>query len=79
MKSRTREINIFSLSMMDVISGAMGAFLIIMIGLARYYNSDPTSTQTVQQMNQQLQEAKEIIDEMKQMLRKEGIDPEPLL
>lgn len=36
MKSRNREINIFSLSLMDVISGAMGAFLIVMVIQARY-------------------------------------------
>ena len=36
MKSRNREISIFSLSLMDVISGAMGAFLIVMVIQARY-------------------------------------------
>lgn len=36
MKVRNREINIFSLSLMDVISGAMGAFLIVVVILARY-------------------------------------------
>ena len=36
MKARNREINIFSLSLMDVISGAMGAFLIVVVILARY-------------------------------------------
>jgi hypothetical protein len=36
MKARNREINIFSLSLMDVISGAMGAFLIVAVMLARF-------------------------------------------
>ncbi|MDA7948924.1 MAG: hypothetical protein MPJ78_15790 [Hyphomicrobiaceae bacterium] len=36
MKARNREINIFSLSLMDVISGAMGAFLIVMVLQARF-------------------------------------------
>ena len=37
MKRRNRDINIFNLSMLDVISGAMGAFLIIMVILLPYY------------------------------------------
>lgn len=40
MRRRNREINIFSLSMLDVISGAMGAFLIIMIVLMPYYRRE---------------------------------------
>ena len=40
MKSRNREINIFNLSMLDVISGAMGAFLIIMVILLPYYKKE---------------------------------------
>ncbi len=40
MKPRNREINIFNLSMMDVISGALGAFLIIVIILFPYYKKE---------------------------------------
>lgn len=40
MKPRNREINIFNLSMLDVISGALGAFLIIMVVLFPYYKKD---------------------------------------
>lgn len=40
MKRRNREINIFNLSMLDVISGAMGAFLIMMVILLPYYRMD---------------------------------------
>lgn len=40
MKRRNREINIFNLSMLDVISGAMGAFLIIMVILLPYYKKE---------------------------------------
>ena len=43
MKPRNREINIFNLSMMDVISGALGAFLIIVIILFPYYRKDIAS------------------------------------
>jgi hypothetical protein len=37
MRSRNREINIFNLSMLDVIAGAMGAFLIVMVVLMPFY------------------------------------------
>lgn len=40
MKRRNREINIFNLSMLDVICGAMGAFLIIMVILLPYYKKE---------------------------------------
>lgn len=55
MKPRNREINIFNLSMLDVISGAMGAFLIIMVVLLPYYKKDSVDLQReIQQMQQQL-------------------------
>jgi hypothetical protein len=40
MKRRNRDINIFNLSMLDVICGAMGAFLIIMVILLPYYKKE---------------------------------------
>ena len=40
MKRRNREINIFNLSMLDVISGAMAAFLMVMVILFPYYKKD---------------------------------------
>lgn len=45
MKPRNREINIFNLSMLDVISGAMGAFLIVMVVLFPYYKKEPIDYQ----------------------------------
>lgn len=68
MKRRNREINIFNLSMMDVISGAMGAFLIIMIVLARYYKSDPDSSESVGELGNQIQQAIEKLDRTNQNL-----------
>ncbi|RMH14997.1 MAG: VWA domain-containing protein [Gemmatimonadetes bacterium] len=40
MKRRDRSINVFNMSMLDVISGALGAFLIIMIVLMPYYRKE---------------------------------------
>lgn len=64
MKLRNREINIFSISMLDMISGAMGAFLIIMIILARYYSSDPTASESVAALREDLRKAVEAIQKM---------------
>lgn len=44
MKPRNREINIFNLSMLDVIAGALGAFLILFLVLAPHYGMTSTST-----------------------------------
>ena len=41
MRKRNREINVFNLSMLDVISSAMAAFLIIMVVLLPYYDRMP--------------------------------------
>ncbi|KAA6187932.1 hypothetical protein F2Q65_01505 [Thiohalocapsa marina] len=40
MKRRNRDINVFNLSMLDVILGAMAAFLIIMVVLLPYYKKE---------------------------------------
>lgn len=58
MKPRNREINIFNLSMLDVISGAMGAFLIIMVVLFPYYKKETIDyRREIQQMKEQAQAA----------------------
>ena len=44
MKPRNREINIFNLSMLDVIAGALGAFLILFLVLAPYYENTSNRT-----------------------------------
>lgn len=74
MQRRNREINIFSLSMMDVISGAMGAFLIIMIVLARYYESSPENSESVSRLQQELQRAREKIEYVERIIREAGVD-----
>ena len=58
MKPRNREINIFNISMLDVISGALGAFLIIMIVLFPYYKKESIDYQRdIQELRKQVQAA----------------------
>ncbi len=60
MKPRNREINIFNLSMLDVICGALGAFLILMVVMMPYYKKDSIS------MRQELQQAQTAAAEARQ-------------
>jgi hypothetical protein len=71
MMRRNREPNVFGLSLMDAISGAMGAFLIIMLLLSRYYDSDPTSGQKAEELQQELDQAQMQLEELRQ--RMEGM------
>lgn len=57
MKARSREINVFSISLMDVISGAMGAFLIIMVLLTQFYVFDPETSEEVDDLREPLDAA----------------------
>ncbi|WP_020508425.1 YfaP family protein [Lamprocystis purpurea] len=58
MRRRNREINIFNLSMLDVIAGAMAAFLIIMIVLMPYYRKEHIDYQAiVAELQRQLAQA----------------------
>ena len=56
MKRRNRDINIFNLSMLDAISGAMGAFLIIMVILLPYYKKESIDYQKKLQQSRAAEE-----------------------
>lgn len=80
MRRPRRETQIFSLSMMDVISGAMGAFLIIMVVLMRYYKEDEEITAQREQLQRQLQDIRRQVDEAIQQLQNTtDVDIEELL
>lgn len=64
MRRRSRDITVFNLSMMDVITGAMGAFLIVMVVLARYYESDPGNKENVEQLKAELSQARDRLREI---------------
>ncbi|MBV5299008.1 MAG: hypothetical protein JZU64_12965 [Rhodoferax sp.] len=63
MRRRNRDINIFNLSMLDVISGAMGAFLIIMVILLPYYKKESIDYQ------QELKQARAAQDTARQAVQ----------
>lgn len=74
MQRRNRDIQIFNLSMMDVITGAMGAFLIVMIVLARYYNADPGNKENIEAIQAELDSAQARLRQIEAQFRKVGID-----
>jgi len=70
MKPRNREINIFNLSMLDVISGAMAAFLIIMVILMPYYKKQSIDYQTIiDQLQQTIASLRLELEEVQQRTR----------
>lgn len=74
MRRRNREISIFNLSMMDVITGAMGAFLIVMIVLARYYEADPVNRERVLEIQAELERARGCLAEIEAAFRRAGVE-----
>jgi uncharacterized membrane protein len=69
MKPRNREINIFNMSLLDVLCGALGAFCFLMLALFPYYAKNAGSTtqnpQDTQKLKQELEEARRELEETK--------------
>jgi hypothetical protein len=64
MRPRNREINIFNLSMLDVICGSLGTFILLMIILLPYYKkSNIDYQQEIQQIQQQLDASRQQFQE----------------
>jgi hypothetical protein len=55
MRSRNREVNIFNMSLLDILTGMLGAFLFLMLGLVPYYNRPKKQPPPSQQQQQQQQ------------------------
>ena len=72
MRRRSREITIFNLSMMDVVTGAMGAFLIVMVVLARYYHSDPGNREKIDALKTELAQARDRLRDIDLAVRQTG-------
>jgi hypothetical protein len=78
MRRSNRSIEVFDISLMAVVTKAMGAFLVIMLLLMPYYKSGPvgekTAAELAKELNQAQEELKKAIDNMK----KSDIDPQEL-
>ena len=64
MRARNREFNILNMSFLDVICGAMGAFLIVMVILMPYYKKEAQDfLQSIGNLKQELAESSQRLEE----------------
>ena len=64
MRARNREFNILNMSFLDVICGAMGAFLIVMVILMPYYKKEAQDfLQSIGNLKQELAETTQRLEE----------------
>ena len=69
MRSKNREFNILNMSFLDVICGAMGAFLIVMVILMPYYKKEAQDfLQLIGNLKQELEETLQSLKETSQNL-----------
>lgn len=81
MRRRDREINIFNIAFLDVITGAMGAFILLVLLLAPYYtgpNPPPPAMKKVQRaINQAARQSQKLEKQIERAVRN-GVDPKLL-
>jgi hypothetical protein len=69
MKPRNREVNIFNMSLLDILTGALGAFCFMMLALFPYYTKAQkqgaaASAGNAEQLQQQLEDANKRIEQL---------------
>jgi hypothetical protein len=67
MKPRNREINIFNMSLLDVLCGALGTFCFMMIVLFPYYSAKPTNAPDVPKDMVDPKDMQQALDQIKQL------------
>ncbi len=73
-----RQIEVFDISLMAVVTKAMGAFLVLMILLMPYYRSAPAYQKPAEDIRRELDSLRKRLAEMQQNLGRFKEDPEPL-
>lgn len=66
MKPRNREVNIFNMSLLDILCGALGAFCFMMLVLFPYWKPGGANAEQMQQSNEQMQQE---LERLKQQLQ----------
>src|SRR5437660_7233447 len=67
MKQRSREINIFNMSLLDILCGALGTFCFMMIVLFPYYSTKPKNAPEVHKDMVDPKTLHQAIDQIKQL------------
>jgi hypothetical protein len=67
MKPRNREINIFNMSLLDILCGALGAFCFLMLALFPYYakGSGAQTQEDTTKLKQELEQARKELEQAK--------------
>lgn len=73
-----RQIEVFDISLMAVVTKAMGAFLVLMILLMPYYRSSPAYQKPVEDVRRELDSLRKRLAEMQHNLGRFKDDPEKL-
>ena len=73
-----RQIEVFDISLMAVVTKAMGAFLVIMILLMPYYVSDPDVSATSSRARDELKEARKEMEAMARAMADSPSTPEAM-
>ena len=81
MRRRDREINIFNIAFLDVITGAMGAFILLVLLLAPYYTGPSAPPPRMKRAQQAIDRAGEQTQKMERQINRAiraGVDPKLL-
>ena len=62
MRAKNREINIFNMSLLDILTGMLGAFLFLMVGLVPYYAKVMNSQLITADEKKKFDELKDLLD-----------------
>lgn len=76
MKARNREINIFNMSLLDILCGALGAICFMMVSLLPYYRppgEDMRITQEQQKLLESVQDMKDLTERLKHITSAEDL------
>lgn len=77
MKARNREVNIFNMSLLDILCGALGAFCFMMLGLFPFYTpSGPRGQAQADETKKLSQETERMQEEIEKMI--ENADSEQM-
>ena len=72
MRARAREINIFNMSLLDILCGALGAFCFMMLVLLPYYKP-PASATDLRRQETQTQELLRELEKLRQQAKDSGM------
>jgi len=62
MRATNREINIFNMSLLDILTGMLGAFLFLMLGLVPYYSKAVNGTVISEEEKRKFDELKKLLE-----------------